>query len=96
VPLSIGVERLNGCVEWQTDAQNLPSGRKEVALLSTWRRVYIQDDWAMIDNTTGRSEAAQRKLLMGTAAFATIYALQEKENTGHGTCISHCHLFTRS
>ncbi|WWC66609.1 uncharacterized protein I206_100512 [Kwoniella pini CBS 10737] len=50
----------------------LPEGRKQVALLSIWRRVYIRDDWAAISNTTGRSEQAQRSKVRGTLAYQTI------------------------
>ncbi|WWC58351.1 uncharacterized protein I303_100891 [Kwoniella dejecticola CBS 10117] len=51
---------------------SLPEGRKQVALLSVWRRVYIRDDWAAIANTTGRSEQAQRSKVRSTSAYQTI------------------------
>ncbi|WVF65992.1 hypothetical protein IAT40_000730 [Kwoniella sp. CBS 6097] len=55
----------------------LPEGRKQVALLSVWRRVYIRDDWAAISNTTGRSEQAQRAKLRDTLTYQTIRAVNE-------------------
>ncbi|WVQ93625.1 hypothetical protein IAU59_000701 [Kwoniella sp. CBS 9459] len=55
----------------------LPEGRKQVALLSVWRRVYIRDDWAAISNTTGRSEQAQRAKIRDTLAYQTIRAVNE-------------------
>ncbi|WVR03681.1 hypothetical protein IAU60_000676 [Kwoniella sp. DSM 27419] len=56
---------------------SLPEGRKQVALLSIWRRVYIRDDWAAIANTTGRSEQAQRAKVRATSTYHTIRAVNE-------------------
>ncbi|KAK8861724.1 hypothetical protein IAR55_002547 [Kwoniella newhampshirensis] len=55
----------------------LPEGRKQVALLSIWRRVYIRDDWAEIANTAGRSEQAQRAKLRSTLAYQTLRAVSD-------------------
>nr|XP_019048984.1 hypothetical protein I302_02764 [Kwoniella bestiolae CBS 10118]OCF27914.1 hypothetical protein I302_02764 [Kwoniella bestiolae CBS 10118] len=55
----------------------LPEGRKQVALLSIWRRVYVRDDWAAISNTTGRSEQAQRSKVRSTLAYQTIRAVND-------------------
>jgi len=55
----------------------LPEGRKQVALIAIWRRVYIADDWRDIAKTSGRSEQAQRKLVEGSWAFKTLKALKE-------------------
>lgn len=46
--------------------------------MSTWRRVFVQDDWAMIGNTAGRSDEAQRRLLMGTATYAMLEAIENR------------------
>ncbi|WWC86014.1 uncharacterized protein L201_000885 [Kwoniella dendrophila CBS 6074] len=51
---------------------SLPEGRKQVALLSIWRRVYIRDDWAAIASTAGRSEQAQRAKVRSSLAYQTI------------------------
>ncbi|OCF44072.1 hypothetical protein I317_02025 [Kwoniella heveanensis CBS 569] len=58
----------------------LPEGRKQVALLSVWRRVYIRDDWAAISNTTGRSEQAQRAKVRDTLTYQTIRAVNEMKD----------------
>lgn len=55
--------------------RTLPEGRKQVALLSAWRRVFIRDDWARISSTAGRSEQAQRTLLRSTSTYHTLRAL---------------------
>ncbi|EIW66527.1 hypothetical protein TREMEDRAFT_74725 [Tremella mesenterica DSM 1558] len=57
--------------------RDLPEGRKEVALISIWRRVFIQDDWLAIARTAGRSEKAQRGLQRQTLTYATVRALGE-------------------
>lgn len=56
-------------------AAPLPEGRKQVALLSIWRRVYIYDDWADIAKTAGRSEQTQKKMVMDTMLYKTLEAL---------------------
>ncbi|GFZ42387.1 hypothetical protein JCM24511_00102, partial [Saitozyma sp. JCM 24511] len=53
----------------------LPEGRKQVALLSVWRRVFVRDDWTTIANTSGRSEEAQRQMLRRTLAYETMRAI---------------------
>ncbi|RXK40460.1 hypothetical protein M231_02293 [Tremella mesenterica] len=60
-----------------TKSSDLPEGRKEVALISIWRRVFIQDDWLAIARTAGRSEKAQRGLQRQTLTYATVRALGE-------------------
>ncbi|WWD09172.1 hypothetical protein V865_007294 [Kwoniella europaea PYCC6329] len=67
---ALALERLVGDM-------TLPEGRKQVALLSIWRRVYIRDDWAAISNTTGRSEQAQRSKVRSTLAYQTIRAVND-------------------
>nr|XP_019002973.1 uncharacterized protein I203_04767 [Kwoniella mangroviensis CBS 8507]OCF66434.1 hypothetical protein I203_04767 [Kwoniella mangroviensis CBS 8507] len=67
---AVALERLVGDM-------TLPEGRKQVALLSIWRRVYIRDDWATISNTTGRSEQAQRSKVRSTLAYQTIRAVND-------------------
>ncbi|CAK9785321.1 unnamed protein product [Cutaneotrichosporon oleaginosum] len=56
----------------------LPAGRAAAALKSTWRRIYIRDDWAKLANTAGRSEEDLRAGLRRTWAYATLSALQSK------------------
>ncbi|KAL7420109.1 hypothetical protein Q5752_005074 [Cryptotrichosporon argae] len=58
----------------------LPEGRRQVALLSIWRRVFIRDDWAAITSTKGRSEEAQRDMQRQTAAYITLRAISENED----------------
>ncbi|KAK4686173.1 hypothetical protein P7C73_g3957, partial [Tremellales sp. Uapishka_1] len=55
--------------------QDLPEGRKQVALLSIWRRVFIRDDWASISNTSGRSEESQRQILRQTSTYHTLQGI---------------------
>ncbi|WWD16353.1 hypothetical protein CI109_100779 [Kwoniella shandongensis] len=57
--------------------KDLPEGRKQVALLSIWRRVYIRDNWAEIANTAGRSEQAQRAKVRATLTYQTIRAVND-------------------
>jgi nuclear pore complex protein Nup133 len=57
----------------------LPQGRKQVALLSIWRRVYIYDDWRDIAKTAGRSEQAQRSLVERSLAYHTLRALKDTD-----------------
>lgn len=57
----------------------LPEGRKQVALLSIWRRVFIYDDWADIARTAGRSEETQRGMQRATRTYATLRAIGETE-----------------
>ncbi|ORY21434.1 Non-repetitive/WGA-negative nucleoporin C-terminal-domain-containing protein, partial [Naematelia encephala] len=55
----------------------LPEGRKQVALLTIWRRVFVRDDWSSIANTSGRSEESQRDLVRRTLAYQTLRSLKE-------------------
>ncbi|TXT07474.1 hypothetical protein VHUM_03194 [Vanrija humicola] len=55
----------------------LPEARKQVALISVWRRVFIRDDWAQIAQTAGRSEEAQRQLQRQTLTYQTLLAIRE-------------------
>ncbi|KAL1411896.1 hypothetical protein Q8F55_002882 [Vanrija albida] len=56
---------------------DLPEARKQVALISVWRRVFIRDDWAQIAQTSGRSEEAQRQLQRQTLTYQTLLAIRE-------------------
>ncbi|WRT63927.1 uncharacterized protein IL334_000854 [Kwoniella shivajii] len=58
----------------------LPDGRKQVAVLTIWRRVYIRDDWASISNTSGRSEQAQRAKVRNTLAYQTIKSVNDDKD----------------
>lgn len=56
---------------------HLPGGRRQLALLTIWRRVFIHDDWAAIANTAGRSEEAQHALQRSTATYKTLSAMSD-------------------
>jgi nuclear pore complex protein Nup133 len=58
---------------------HLPKGRKQVALLSIWRRVYLATDWRDIARTAGRSEQAQRRLIQQSWVYATLVALKRTD-----------------
>lgn len=60
--------------------KSLPEGRKQVALISIWRRVFIRDDWTTIANTSGRSEDAQRQILRSTMTYQTLQAIEAIHN----------------
>lgn len=60
--------------------RSLPDGRKQVALISIWRRVFIRDDWITIAKTSGRSEEAQRQILRSTMTYQTLQAIEAIQN----------------
>ncbi|ORX35321.1 Non-repetitive/WGA-negative nucleoporin C-terminal-domain-containing protein [Kockovaella imperatae] len=58
---------------------SLPESRKQVCLLSIWRRIFIHDDWTTISQTAGRSEESQRRMLRSTLTYHTIKAINTIE-----------------
>ncbi|BGP37735.1 hypothetical protein JCM10449v2_001657 [Rhodotorula kratochvilovae] len=55
-------------------AKDLPAERRQVALESIWRRVYIQDDWASLKLAVGVSDEEMAGALRNTAYYATLVA----------------------
>ncbi|GAA5905117.1 Nup133p [Sporobolomyces salmoneus] len=53
-------------------AKDLPRARKQLALESIWRRVYIQDDWAALRSATGLRDEEMSQALRSTAFYSTL------------------------
>ncbi|GAA5966313.1 hypothetical protein JCM3765_005253 [Sporobolomyces pararoseus] len=53
-------------------AKDLPQARKQLALESIWRRVYIQDDWAALRSATGMRDEEMAGALRNTAFYSTL------------------------
>ncbi|GAA5890992.1 hypothetical protein JCM8208_003123 [Rhodotorula glutinis] len=61
-------------------AKNLPAERRQVALESIWRRVFIQDDWASLKSAVGVSDEEMANALRHTAYYATLAAASRSEH----------------
>ncbi|KAF8798054.1 hypothetical protein BYT27DRAFT_7203757 [Phlegmacium glaucopus] len=55
-------------------AKNLPEARKESAITTAWRRIYLHDDWSVILKTTDVSDAALTERYRGTALYFTLFS----------------------
>lgn len=52
-------------------SETLDAARTEMLRLLVWRRCYLADDWASINNTDGRSDEQVRRTLTSTVLFST-------------------------
>ncbi|CDO69523.1 hypothetical protein BN946_scf184785.g28 [Trametes cinnabarina] len=59
-------------------AENVPSVRRLNVFRNIWRRIYIHDDWNMIRQTTGVSDAELNQRLRSTALYAALQAVAHK------------------
>jgi len=55
-------------------AKNLPEARKQSAITTVWRRIYLHDDWAAILKTTDVSDATLTERYRGTALYFTLFS----------------------
>ncbi|GAA5922516.1 hypothetical protein JCM3775_005758 [Rhodotorula graminis] len=61
-------------------AKDLPAERRQVALESIWRRVFIQDDWASLKSAVGVSDQEMANALRHTAYYATLAAASRSDH----------------
>jgi len=54
-------------------AKNLPEARKQSAITTVWRRIYLHDDWTAILKTTDISDEALTERYRGTALYFTVF-----------------------
>lgn len=59
--------------------QNLPQNRKSSAFRTVWRRIYIHDDWATIQQTSNISDVELNERFRNTALYATLRAVIPRE-----------------
>jgi nuclear pore complex protein Nup133 len=52
--------------------QDIPASRKESALRTIWRRVYLYDTWDSLANTSNMSDEELKNRLRATAVYKTI------------------------
>lgn len=61
---------------WGTD--DIPQSRRESSLRSVWRRIYLHDDWDMIRDTVGVSDAELIQRYHNTALYHTLHELRSR------------------
>ncbi|KAI0780884.1 Non-repetitive/WGA-negative nucleoporin C-terminal-domain-containing protein [Trametes elegans] len=69
-------------------ADNIPSTRRLSVFKNVWRRIYIHDDWNMIRQTTGVSDAELNERLRSTALYAALHAVAPKRQRPEGYKLS--------
>ncbi|KAL7283436.1 hypothetical protein ACG7TL_002866 [Trametes sanguinea] len=65
-------------------AESVPSTRRLSVFRNVWRRIYIHDDWNMIRQTTGVSDAELNQRLRSTALYAALQAVVHKRARPEG------------
>lgn len=58
-----------------------PPTRRDAALATLWRRLYLQDDWAALSATAHRTDQAVLDEVRGTVAYATVQAVLANDST---------------
>ncbi|TIC13544.1 hypothetical protein E3Q10_01047 [Wallemia mellicola] len=61
-------------------AKDVPDRRAHSSLKSIWRRVYLRDDWPMLNNTTGMNDNELGDNLRQSALYATIQLASENDH----------------
>ncbi|KAI0957243.1 hypothetical protein AcW1_005700 [Taiwanofungus camphoratus] len=65
-------------------AENIPDTRRLSAFRSVWRRIYIHDDWDMIQQTANVTDAELNERLRGTALYVALQATMTKRHQPEG------------
>lgn len=59
----------------------LDEARKEAAIATLWRRLYLQDDWYALSATAHKTDEGVLREVRGTVAYATIQAVLANDST---------------
>ncbi|KAH9079551.1 Non-repetitive/WGA-negative nucleoporin C-terminal-domain-containing protein [Lactarius deliciosus] len=69
-------------------ADKLPEARRQAAFRSVWLRIYIHDNWDVIKETSGVSDAQLNDRFRSTALFAALSATLPKRHQPEGYILS--------
>ncbi|KAK4058799.1 hypothetical protein OIO90_000245 [Microbotryomycetes sp. JL221] len=56
-------------------AQTLPEARKQIALETIWRRIYLRDDWNIIHQTSNLTDSELSNILRQTYVYKTLFSI---------------------